>query len=143
MRIALLTEGGYPYAQGEGGAWCDRLVRGLAHHDFDVYALSRSPRTEAGGRVEVPSHVRRIRAERLWGEPPAAALAPTCGGGRAAGRARRADFLTHSWDFVSALAGGTDALSGGCCADARSPSSRGRPASRITPPTATKRMAAF
>ncbi|MFF7158356.1 DUF3492 domain-containing protein [Streptomyces sp. NPDC008139] len=106
MRIALLTEGGYPYARGEGGAWCDRLVRGLAHHEFDVYALSRSPRTEAGGRVEVPSHVRRFRAERLWGEPPAAALAPTCGGGRAARRARRADFLTHYRDLVAALAGG-------------------------------------
>ncbi|WP_435125882.1 DUF3492 domain-containing protein [Actinacidiphila sp. bgisy144] len=104
MRIALLTEGGYPYARGEGGAWCDRLVRGLAHHEFDVYALSRSPRTEAGGRVELPPPVRRVRAERLWGEPPSAAR----GGGRAARKARRAAFRWHFGDLAAALAGAAE-----------------------------------
>lgn len=106
MRIALLTEGGYPYARGEGGAWCDRLVRGLAHHEFDVYALTRSPRTEDGGRVELPPQVRRFHAERLWGELPAAALAPTRGGGRAVRRARRGAFLAYYREVVAALAGG-------------------------------------
>ncbi|BBA99929.1 putative transferase [Actinacidiphila reveromycinica] len=104
MRIALLTEGGYPYARGEGGAWCDRLVRGLAHHEFDVYALSRSPRTEAGGRVDPAPPVRRVRAERLWGEPPA----PVRGGGRTARRARRAAFRWHFGDLAAALAGVAD-----------------------------------
>jgi hypothetical protein len=117
VRIALLTEGGYPYARGEGGAWCDRLVRGLAHHEFDVYALSRSPRTEAGGRVELPSQVRRFRTERLWGEPPAAALAPTCGGGRAVRKARRNAFLTHYRDFAEALAGAGGGVGGSGAAD--------------------------
>jgi len=130
VRIALLTEGGYPYARGEGGAWCDRLVRGLGHHDFDVYALSRSSRTEAGGRVEPPPHVRLVRAERLWGEPPAAARGTARGTGRSTGhgsahgggrtvrRARRAAFLRHYTDFAVALAGGA-ALSanGGRAAD--------------------------
>ncbi|WP_327288879.1 DUF3492 domain-containing protein [Streptomyces sp. NBC_01198] len=103
MRIGLLTEGGYPYARGEGGAWCDRLVRGLAHHDFDVYALSRSPRTEAAGTVEIPPHVRRVRHERMWGEP--APEAPR-GGGRSAARARRAAFRSGFRDLAAALAGG-------------------------------------
>ncbi|MBM9507677.1 DUF3492 domain-containing protein [Actinacidiphila acididurans] len=106
MRVALLTEGGYPFARGEGTAWCDRLVRGLDHHDFDVYALIRSSGTEAGGRVDLPPQVRRVRAERLWGEPPAAALTPIRGGGRAARRARRAEFLWHYGEFAAALAGG-------------------------------------
>ncbi|MFF1510553.1 glycosyltransferase [Streptomyces sp. NPDC058326] len=39
MRIGLLTEGGYPYAGGESGIWCERLVRGLDQHQFDLYAL--------------------------------------------------------------------------------------------------------
>ncbi|MGW2036302.1 hypothetical protein, partial [Streptomyces sp. NPDC001811] len=29
--------------------WCDRLVRGLDQHEFDVYALSRGPHQEAEG----------------------------------------------------------------------------------------------
>ncbi|RSS55965.1 glycosyltransferase [Streptomyces sp. WAC01280] len=39
MRIGLLTEGGYPYAAGEAGLWCERLVHGLGQHQFDLYAL--------------------------------------------------------------------------------------------------------
>ncbi|MFH9724043.1 glycosyltransferase [Streptomyces sp. NPDC017254] len=39
MRIGLLTEGGYPHAAGESGLWCERLVRGLGQHQFDLYAL--------------------------------------------------------------------------------------------------------
>ncbi|MDJ0343877.1 DUF3492 domain-containing protein [Streptomyces sp. H10-C2] len=110
MRIALLTEGGYPYARGEGGAWCDRLVRGLPGHEFEVYALSRSQATEAGGKVELPSQVRRVRTERLWGAPPGD------DGGRAARRARRHRFVDHYRELAAALAGGdagSDAVSAG------------------------------
>lgn len=51
VRIGLVTEGGYPYAAGETGLWCDRLVRGLPRHEFELYALSRSAGQEARGRV--------------------------------------------------------------------------------------------
>ncbi|WP_329455781.1 DUF3492 domain-containing protein [Streptomyces sp. NBC_01497] len=44
MRIGLLTDGGHPYATGESGLWCERLVSGLADHGFDIHALSRGPR---------------------------------------------------------------------------------------------------
>ncbi|WP_329116306.1 DUF3492 domain-containing protein [Streptomyces sp. NBC_01353] len=66
MRIGLLTEGGYPYATGESRLWCDRLVRGLAPHDFDLYALSRSARQEEAGWVDLPPQVRRVRTAPLW-----------------------------------------------------------------------------
>jgi glycosyltransferase involved in cell wall biosynthesis len=104
VRIGLLTEGGYPYARGEGGAWCDRLVRGLAHHDFDVYALSRSPRTESAGQVETPPQVRSVRHEPLWGEP-APGPQPR-GGSRSAAKAHRAAFRAGFRDLAAALAGG-------------------------------------
>ncbi|WP_053170914.1 DUF3492 domain-containing protein [Streptomyces sp. SBT349] len=71
MRVALLTEGGYPYAQGESVAWCDRLLHGLTGHDFDIGALSRSRRQEHGPRRPPPPHVRRVRTAPLWGPPPA------------------------------------------------------------------------
>ncbi|MDA5284768.1 GT4 family glycosyltransferase PelF [Streptomyces sp. NPDC054904] len=66
MRIALLTEGGYPYAAGEARLWCDRLVRGLPQHEFELYALSRSARQEEHGRVRLPDHVTRVRTAPLW-----------------------------------------------------------------------------
>lgn len=66
MRIGLVTEGGYPYVNGDAGLWCDRLVRGLGQHEFDVYALSRGRRQEAEGRLEPPPHVSRVRTAPLW-----------------------------------------------------------------------------
>ncbi|MBQ1096910.1 DUF3492 domain-containing protein [Streptomyces sp. b94] len=66
MRIGLLTEGGYPYVSGEAGLWCDRLVRGLEQHEFDVYALSRSERQEDEGWVPLPPQVGRVRTASLW-----------------------------------------------------------------------------
>ncbi|MDQ0789049.1 DUF3492 domain-containing protein [Streptomyces sp. B3I8] len=66
MRIGLLTEGGYPYVSGDARLWCDRLVRGLARHEFHVYALSRSRRQEDEGLVPLPPQVTRVRTAPLW-----------------------------------------------------------------------------
>ncbi|HLL32565.1 MAG TPA: DUF3492 domain-containing protein [Streptomyces sp.] len=66
MRIGLLTEGGYPYVSGDAGIWCDRLVRGLGQHEFDVYALSRSERQEGEGWIPLPPQVDRVRTAPLW-----------------------------------------------------------------------------
>ncbi|MFB9584284.1 DUF3492 domain-containing protein [Streptomyces goshikiensis] len=66
MRIGLLTEGGYPYATGEARLWCDRLVRGLPQHEFELYALSRSAEQEEHGRVLLPEHVTRVWTAPLW-----------------------------------------------------------------------------
>ncbi|MZF52855.1 DUF3492 domain-containing protein [Streptomyces sp. SID5594] len=66
MRIGLLTDGGYPYATGESRLWCDRLVRGLPQHEFDLFALSRSAHQEDQGWVRLPPHVSRVRTAPLW-----------------------------------------------------------------------------
>lgn len=66
MRIGLLTEGGYPYVSGDAGLWCDRLVRGLAQHEFDIHALSRSRAQEDAGLVPLPDQVSRVRTAPLW-----------------------------------------------------------------------------
>ncbi|WP_346779922.1 DUF3492 domain-containing protein [Streptomyces sp. S3(2020)] len=66
MRIGLLTEGGYPYVSGDARLWCDRLVRGLGQHEFDIYALSRSEEQEDEGWVPLPSQVSRVRTAPLW-----------------------------------------------------------------------------
>ncbi|MFD2688338.1 DUF3492 domain-containing protein [Streptomyces phyllanthi] len=66
MRIGLLTEGGYPYVSGDARLWCDRLVRGLGQHEFDIYALSRSEQQESEGWIPLPPQVGRVRTAPLW-----------------------------------------------------------------------------
>jgi glycosyltransferase involved in cell wall biosynthesis len=66
VRIGLLTDGGYPYATGESRLWCDRLVRGLPQHEFDLFALSRSAHQEGQGWVRLPHQVSRVRTAPLW-----------------------------------------------------------------------------
>ncbi|MGK5626929.1 DUF3492 domain-containing protein [Streptomyces sp. URMC 123] len=100
MRVGLLTEGGYPYTTGEARLWCDRLVRGLADHEFEVYALSRSERQEMAGWVPLPRHVQRVRTAPLWG-PPEEIRSTRAGG--AWGRRERRRFLEHFGDLVGAL----------------------------------------
>ncbi|MFD8687044.1 DUF3492 domain-containing protein [Streptomyces sp. NPDC059651] len=105
MRIGLLTEGGYPYASGESRLWCDRLVRGLAQHEFDLFALSRSAEQEAQGWVQLPVQVSRVRTAPLWtadedtlGLHAPRGLLPrllTGGGARTYGRRERRRFVTH------------------------------------------------
>ena len=98
VRIGLLTEGGYPYATGEARLWCDRLVRGLAQHEFDLYALSRSDR--AGGR-RAGSRCRRTSA----GSAPHR-CGPPEDDGRTYGRRERRGSPSAS-------------ANGGCCATGR------------------------
>ncbi|MER6433280.1 DUF3492 domain-containing protein [Streptomyces sp. NPDC059688] len=66
MRIGLLTEGGYPFVSGDARLWCDRLVRGLGQHEFDIYALSRGRQQEDEGLVPLPPQVGRVRTAPLW-----------------------------------------------------------------------------
>ncbi|MBB6076760.1 glycosyltransferase involved in cell wall biosynthesis [Streptomyces paradoxus] len=51
---------------GDARLWCDRLVHGLAQHEFDVYALSRSQHQEDEGWIPLPRNVRRVRTAPLW-----------------------------------------------------------------------------
>ncbi|MGA6154598.1 DUF3492 domain-containing protein [Stenotrophomonas sp. NPDC087984] len=96
MRVGLLTEGGYPYVTGDARVWCDRLVRGLAQHEFEVYALSRGPGQEAGGWGALPHHVGLVRTAPLWGEPERRR------GGRG-GRRQRRRFAEHFGELAAAI----------------------------------------
>ncbi|OLZ67174.1 transferase [Streptomyces sp. IMTB 2501] len=110
MRIGLLTEGGYPYVSGDAGLWCDRLVRGLEQHEFDIYALSRSRRQEEDGWVPLPPHVDRVRTAPLWKSED---------DGVAHGRRARRRFTECYGELVGAICAGTgaDAASEGAAAD--------------------------
>ncbi|GAA4901722.1 DUF3492 domain-containing protein [Streptomyces coeruleoprunus] len=94
MRIGLLTESGHPYASGESRLWCDRLVRGLAQHEFDIYTLSRGVGREDEGPVRLPPNVERVRTAPLW--------APA-DDGRSYGRRDRQRFTAHFERLAAAL----------------------------------------
>ncbi|MFI1923283.1 DUF3492 domain-containing protein [Streptomyces sp. NPDC020377] len=97
MRIGLLTEGGYPYLSGDAGLWCDRLVRGLGQHEFDLYALSRAEHQEEAGWVELPPQVGRVRTAPLWTAQD---------DGVAYGRRARRRFAESYGELVTALCEG-------------------------------------
>ncbi|MEU6686915.1 DUF3492 domain-containing protein [Streptomyces sp. NPDC046832] len=103
MRIGLLTEGGYPYVSGDARLWCDRLVRGLAQHEFDVYALSRSEHQEDEGWVPLSPNVRRVRTAPLWmAEDDEVAL----------GRRARRRFTEYFAELAAVLCGVDEGASG-------------------------------
>ncbi|MFD6422385.1 DUF3492 domain-containing protein [Streptomyces sp. NPDC060198] len=126
MRIGLLTDGGYPYADGESRLWCDRLVRGLPQHEFDLYALSRSAHQEKLGWVSLPPQVGRVRTAPLWSAPHTAPRRTTdgsvpqdepggcltrfvTGSGGAYGRRERRRFTAHLTALATAVsASGAD-----------------------------------
>ncbi|MFE9599068.1 DUF3492 domain-containing protein [Streptomyces hokutonensis] len=103
MRIGLVTEGGYPYVSGDARLWCDRLVRGLGQHEFDVYALSRSERQEDEGWLELPPQVRRVRTAPLWS---------TEDDGPVLGRRARRRFREHYEELAAVLCAGDAPVQG-------------------------------
>jgi glycosyltransferase involved in cell wall biosynthesis len=69
MKIALVTEGTYPFAFGGVSVWCDQLIRGMPGHDFHVVALTGAP---GGAAVwALPGNVASVTTMPLWGPPPA------------------------------------------------------------------------
>lgn len=114
MRIGLLTEGGYPYVSGEARLWCDRLVRGLDQHEFDIYALATSQEQEDAGWLELPPQVMRVRTASMWAA--GAGSEPGARDGAFGRRARRrfaALYRELVEAVVSADAAATDAVPGG------------------------------
>jgi polysaccharide biosynthesis protein PelF len=69
MKIALMTEGTYPYGFGGVSVWCDQLIRGMPGYDFHLVSLVA---TAAEPVVwSLPDNVISMLKVPLWGPPPA------------------------------------------------------------------------
>ena len=68
MRIALVSEGTYPFVVGGVSVWCDQLIRGMPQHDWQVVAL-----TVDGAETplwEQPPNLTTVRKIPLWDPRP-------------------------------------------------------------------------
>jgi glycosyltransferase involved in cell wall biosynthesis len=68
VRIALVSEGTYPYAMGGVSIWCEQLIRGIPDYRWEVVALSVD-----GTEKPVfapPENLDRVHSVPLWGARP-------------------------------------------------------------------------
>jgi glycosyltransferase involved in cell wall biosynthesis len=71
MKIALMTEGTYPFAFGGVSVWCDQLIRGMPGYDFHLVALVATAAEPAVWAL--PGNVVSMVKVPLWGPAPPAA----------------------------------------------------------------------
>ncbi|GAA1933342.1 GT4 family glycosyltransferase PelF [Nocardioides marmoribigeumensis] len=65
MRIALVSEGTYPFAMGGVSVWFDQLIRGMPQHSWGVVALTVDGTEEP--MWEAPPNLVGVRTIPLWG----------------------------------------------------------------------------
>jgi glycosyltransferase involved in cell wall biosynthesis len=74
MKIALVSEGTYPFAMGGVSTWCDQMIRGLPQYQWDMVAL-----TIDGNERPIwpePKNLASIQQIPLWGPSPAGRRRP-------------------------------------------------------------------
>lgn len=86
LRVALVSEGTYPFAMGGVSVWCDQLISNLPEHRFQFVALTVDGTSRALWRP--PANVEGLRILPLW--TPAR---PGQGRPSEAGRAAAAELL--------------------------------------------------
>jgi len=64
MRIALVTEGTYPFVEGGVSVWCDQLIRGLQELEFEVIALTSNGLEKAV--YPAPANLKGVVNFPLW-----------------------------------------------------------------------------
>ncbi|MEV6239637.1 GT4 family glycosyltransferase PelF [Lentzea sp. NPDC051838] len=68
LRIALVSEGCYPFHPGGVSLWCDQLIRGMPQHDFTAVALTVDG-TEQPWWPK-PANLTEVVSMPLWGRRP-------------------------------------------------------------------------
>ncbi|GAA2675379.1 GT4 family glycosyltransferase PelF [Actinoplanes palleronii] len=68
MRIALVSEGTYPFAMGGVSIWCEQLIRGMPDYRWQVVALTVDGSEEPV--FGVPENLDRVHSVPLWGGGP-------------------------------------------------------------------------
>lgn len=70
IRVALITEGTYPYSRGGVSVWCDQIVSGLEQYRFDIHAVVADGAEHLAWTL--PPNVDHLVTVPLWGRTPRA-----------------------------------------------------------------------
>src|ERR1019366_311502 len=70
MKIAMVTEGTYPYSFGGVSVWCDQLIRGMPGCDFSLMAIVATGAERLAWSL--PDNVTAVPKGPLGGAPPPA-----------------------------------------------------------------------
>jgi glycosyltransferase involved in cell wall biosynthesis len=92
VKIALVSEGTYPYAMGGVSVWCDQLIRGMPDFRWEMIPLAVDGRERVAW--ELPDNLEGIRPVSLWGPDPT---------GRRGGRRVRPSFVEVYSAFLGPL----------------------------------------
>jgi glycosyltransferase involved in cell wall biosynthesis len=98
MKVALVSEGTYPYAMGGVSVWCDQLIRGLSDYRWEMVSLV----VDGSERPvwELPENLDDLRPIPLWG----AALTGPGRAGRPRSPARRRSMFASAYQrFLTTL----------------------------------------
>jgi hypothetical protein len=68
VKVALVSEGTYPFAMGGVSVWCDQLIRGLPEYRWEMVALAVDG-TESSVWPE-PDNLDGIVTIPMWGTRP-------------------------------------------------------------------------
>jgi polysaccharide biosynthesis protein PelF len=71
MKIALVTEGNYPFTTGGVSTWCEQLLRGMPEHEWVVVGLTPTGREPLVWPK--PASVSSVIMHAMWGAEPAPA----------------------------------------------------------------------
>jgi glycosyltransferase involved in cell wall biosynthesis len=69
MKVAMMTEGTYPYSFGGVSVWCDQLIRGMHDYEFCLLALVATGTEPVVW--DLPGNITSLINVPLWGPPPA------------------------------------------------------------------------
>jgi polysaccharide biosynthesis protein PelF len=95
VRIALVSEGTYPYAMGGVSVWCEQLITGMSDFRWEVVALTVDGTERAV--FELPENLDQVHSIPLWGPWPS-------GHGLPAARSRAGKPFLEAYEaFVSSL----------------------------------------
>jgi polysaccharide biosynthesis protein PelF len=88
--VLIITEGTYPYAVGGVSSWCDAVIGGLGHIDWDVLPIVAGSKRRQQS-FELPANARLGRPIELWSQDPGPRRRPGRDGAARRLRRRRPD----------------------------------------------------